>query len=43
MHLGDRGGFHIATTAAALYKIVPLDGAQKPDPNSIKYSSGVFR
>jgi hypothetical protein len=43
MYLADRAGFNIAATTIALYNIVPLEGAEIPDPNTIEYTDTTFR
>jgi len=43
MYLADRTGFHIAATTIALYNIVPLEGEEIPDPNTIEYTNTIFR
>jgi hypothetical protein len=43
MYLADRAGFNIAATTIALYKIVPLEGAEIPDPDTIEYTDTAFR
>jgi Cytochrome P450 len=43
MYLADRAGFHIAVTTIASYNVVPLEGAEIPDPNSIEYADSALR
>jgi len=43
MYVADRVGFHIATTTAAMYDIVPPAGKFRPDPKEVKYTDGAFR
>lgn len=43
MYLADRAGFHIAASTVALYNIVPLEGANIPDPNTVEYTDTAFR
>jgi len=43
MYLADRTGFHIAATTIALYNIVPLEGEEIPDPNTIEYTKTALR
>ena len=43
MYLADRTGFHIAATTIALYNIVPLEGEEIPDPNTIEYKKTALR
>lgn len=42
MYLADRIGFHVATTTAALYEIAPLEGRNRPKPESVKYTEGLL-
>jgi hypothetical protein len=43
MYLADRAGFHISATTIALYNIVPLEGAEIPEPDTIEYADTAFR
>lgn len=43
IYLADRVGFQVATAAAALYKIVPLEGRSRPDPESVKYTDALVK
>lgn len=43
MYIADRAGFQLATAAAALYEIVPLEGGIRPTPESVKYTDGLIK
>lgn len=38
MYFADRVVFHLVTAIIALYKIEPLEGSKRPDPNNIEYT-----
>jgi len=43
MCLANRAEFNIAATTIALYNIVPFEGAEIPDQNTIEYTDTTFR
>lgn len=43
MYLADRVGFHFVTKTLSVYNVVPLEGKEKPEPSSMKYSTGAIR
>ncbi|KIM28310.1 hypothetical protein M408DRAFT_308234 [Serendipita vermifera MAFF 305830] len=43
MYLADRSGFHVSTTVAALYDVVPLEGKSRPKPELAQYTDALFR